>query len=436
MAETARANFILARAAILTGHPEEAIDDFQKTLATSKEPRLLAWSHIYLGRMLDLDCKRDEALAEYKEALATRDGAQDTRLAAERGVKTAYAVSGHSCEDDTADDAPDPAPAKPAGPVPAGAAEAAITAVRVQLGMEWRLIAVGRVLRLEPPLRANSQDSVGRFKRVEAHVEAALAELEEALGHGFAKPELLVRALTHRSLANQQTLEDERDGAPSAGNNERLEFLGDAVLGLVVAEALFLLHPDWQEGELTRVRAQLVSRQHMAKVAEAIGLGNHLRLSRGEDRSGLRRKSTVLSNTMEAVIGALFLDGGLEPVRAFARRYVMGETAEHLARELRSGAALGNYKSALQEHLQAARAGTPLYKVKSESGPDHRKRFLVEVRLKPAEGEPGKPLARGMGSTKKTRRAGRRAARAGPADCDCQKRAAQAGEEEEEQATQ
>jgi ribonuclease III len=101
------------------------------------------------------------------------------------------------------------------------------------------------------------------------------------------------------------------------------------------------------------------------------------------------------------VIGAVFLDGGLEPVRAFARQYVMGDAVEQLANELRSGAALGNYKSALQEYLQAARAGTPVYKVKSESGPDHRKRFLIEVRLKPAGGEPGKPLARGMGSTKK-----------------------------------
>lgn len=115
-ADRARANFILARAAILTGHPGEAIDRFQKTIATSKEPRQLAWSHIYLGRMLDLDCKRDEALAEYKEALATRDGAQDTRLAAERGVKTAYAVKGHSCEEDADDDSSAPAPAKPADP--------------------------------------------------------------------------------------------------------------------------------------------------------------------------------------------------------------------------------------------------------------------------------------------------------------------------------
>jgi len=227
------------------------------------------------------------------------------------------------------------------------------------------------------------------------------AELESALGHRFANAELLIRALTHRSLANQLALEDGRGNDEASGDNERLEFLGDAVLGLVVGEALFVLHPEWSEGELTRIRAQLVSRQHMAEVASSIGLGDHLRLSRGEDRSGLRGKSTVLSNTMEAVIGALFLDGGLEPARAFAQRYVMGNAVEQLAEELRSGAALGNYKSALQEHLQAARAGTPVYRVKSESGPDHRKRFVVEVRLKPSGGLPGKPLARGSGSTKK-----------------------------------
>ncbi len=112
VSQEARANFILARVAIMTGHPDVAIDDFQKTIATSKEPRLVAWSHIYLGRMLDLDCKRDQALTEYQAALAARDGQQDTRLAAERGVKTAYAVKGHSCEDD-ADDSTPASPAKP-----------------------------------------------------------------------------------------------------------------------------------------------------------------------------------------------------------------------------------------------------------------------------------------------------------------------------------
>ncbi len=266
---------------------------------------------------------------------------------------------------------------------------------------------MGRKLRFEQaPLGLGESRN-----RIEEHVEAVLADLEAALEHRFARPELLVRALTHRSLANERAAHEQALGEqPSAngkqeagetGDNERLEFLGDAVLGLVTAEALFLLHPEWHEGELTRVRALLVSRKHMAEVAAAIGLGSHLRLSRGEEHSGLRRKTTVLSNTMEAVLGALLLDGGLEPVRAFVRRWVIGETAEQLARELSSGEALGNYKSALQEHLQASRAGSPVYRVKSESGPDHRKRFLVEVRLMVADGEPGKPLARGMGSTKK-----------------------------------
>jgi ribonuclease-3 len=247
-------------------------------------------------------------------------------------------------------------------------------------------------------------------------VEGVLAELETALGHGFARRELLVRALTHRSLANEKAANEKaaREGTPNGQpgahgkeedsdteDNERLEFLGDAVLGLVVAEAMFEAHPEWHEGELTRVRAHLVSRKHMAEVAIAIGLGSHLRLSRGEERGGLRSKSTVLSNSMEAVLGAMFLDGGLDPVRAFARKSVIGDAAEQLAEELRSGDALGNYKSALQEYAQSTRVGTPVYKVKSESGPDHHKRFLVEVRLKAKETGLGQPLAHGKGSTKK-----------------------------------
>jgi hypothetical protein len=111
-AESSRAQFILARAAILTGNAEQAVEEFQKTLATSKDPRLISWSHIYLGRMLDLECKRDEAVAEYQEALKTRDGQQDTRLSAERGVKAPYSIHGHSCDDDS-EDAPAPAPPKP-----------------------------------------------------------------------------------------------------------------------------------------------------------------------------------------------------------------------------------------------------------------------------------------------------------------------------------
>jgi ribonuclease III len=236
-------------------------------------------------------------------------------------------------------------------------------------------------------------------------VEAVLDELEAALGHGFATRRLLVRALTHRSLSNELSVTDalsEEQWSPATpGDNERLEFLGDAVLGMVVAEALFKAHPKWHEGELTRVRAQLVSRKHIAEVATAIGLGGHLLLGRGEEHGGLRSKATVLSNTMEAVIAALFLDGGMEPVRAFAHKYVMGEAADQLAEELQSGAALGNYKSALQEYLQSTHAGTLDYQVKSASGPDHRKRFVVEVRLRAEAGAPGKALARGKGSTKK-----------------------------------
>jgi ribonuclease-3 len=245
-----------------------------------------------------------------------------------------------------------------------------------------------------------------RQEAIQVQAGAALAELEAALGHGFARRELLVCALTHRTLTH-----DKAGGEPvpdaaqpevvASEDNERLEFLGDAVLGLVVAEAMFEAHPEWREGELTRVRAQLVSRKHLAEVAMAIGLGAYLRLSKGEERGGLRSRSTVLSNSMEAVLGALFIDGGLEPVRAFARRHVMGEAAEHLAEELRAGEALGNYKSALQEYLQSTRAGTPVYRVKGESGPDHRKRFVVEVWVNSGDGEPTRPLAVGKGSTKK-----------------------------------
>lgn len=235
---------------------------------------------------------------------------------------------------------------------------------------------------------------------------SAIRDLEATLDHEFRDVELLVRALTHRSLARETAEEMAREAAEEARNrpkragedNERLEFLGDAVLNLAVAETLFAAHPEWREGELTRVRSRLVSRQNMARVAESIALGQHLRLGKGEERAGLRRKSSVLSDCMEAVLGALFLDGGLEAVRAFARRRVTSGAVEQLAAELESGAALGNYKSALQERLQATGAGAPIYHLKSESGPPHRRRFLVEVRL---NAEADQPLARGSGSTKK-----------------------------------
>jgi len=241
-----------------------------------------------------------------------------------------------------------------------------------------------------------------------------ISRLELALGHTFARPELLIHALTHRSQAYELAIEAGKSeegvqGGNGQADNERLEFLGDAVLGVVVAEALYQSHPDWQEGELTRIRAQLVSRRHMADVAQSIGLGEHLRLGKGEERSGGRKKTAILANAMEAVIAAMYLDAGqgrktkdaLEPVRRFARVHILGPAEDELARELLSGAALGDHKSALQEHLQATRAGVPVYLVESESGPDHRKKFQVEVRLKSAGGRMGDSLASGTGSTKK-----------------------------------
>ena len=253
---------------------------------------------------------------------------------------------------------------------------------------------------------------------------AELAGLEQALGHKFVRPDLLLHALTHRSQSFESAMNPHLDQVDHRSDNERLEFLGDAVLGMVVAESLFRSHPDCQEGELTRLRAQLVSRKHMGEVALSIGLGHYLRLGKGEERSGGRKKAAILANAMEAVIAALYLDGhaatpggvkskatqggtpissgdGLAAVRSFAERHILGIAAEDLARELRSGAALGDHKSALQELLQANHAGTPIYSVASESGPDHRKRFQVELRVKTAGGKTGEPLSLGAGSTKK-----------------------------------
>ena len=242
---------------------------------------------------------------------------------------------------------------------------------------------------------------MNKLPQISAQIPA-LSQLESALGHQFARPELLVHALTHRSLAYELAIE--ATGKPdedARADNERLEFLGDSVLGLVVSEALFASQPTWREGELTRLRAQLVSRRNMAEVAQAIDLGKHLRLGKGEERSGGRRKPVLLANAMEAVIAAVFLDGGLERVRDFADRRILGRTAENLARELVSGASLGDHKSALQQHLQATRAGVPVYTVEAESGPDHRKRFRVELRLLSEDGILSEPLASGEGGTKK-----------------------------------
>ena len=219
--------------------------------------------------------------------------------------------------------------------------------------------------------------------------------------HRFRTPELLTLALTHRSLA----YESNPDAPPTpTGDNEQLEFVGDAVLGLVVAESLYRCFPRSREGELTRLRASLVSRRHLGHVAARIGLGDLLRLGRGEEQSGGRQKPALLANALEAVIAALYLDGGLDATRPFIEHHIIEPSMPDLHGALSSAdtfsGAIGDHKSALQEYLQAAGAGQPQYVLTAQSGPDHQKLFRVEVRI--SDGHGGvRALAESEGSTKK-----------------------------------
>ena len=220
-------------------------------------------------------------------------------------------------------------------------------------------------------------------------------------GHHFSDPGLLVWALTHRSLSYERAPEE---SAKPSSDNEQLEFIGDAVLGLVVAEALFRRFPDSREGELTRLRASLVSRRHLANVASGIDLGSMLLLGRGEDQSGGRRKPALLANALEAVIAALYLDGGLDAARRFIDRVIIVPSLPELQVALLSGGtfngAIGDHKSALQEYVQSSGAGQPHYVLTAQSGPDHRKTFRVEVRLQGSDGE-SRPIAESEGASKK-----------------------------------
>jgi ribonuclease-3 len=212
---------------------------------------------------------------------------------------------------------------------------------------------------------------------------------------------LLTLALTHSSLA----YESNPEGTPDPGSdNERLEFLGDAVLGLVVAEALYLRLPALREGDLTRLRASLVSSRHLAQVAQRIQLGPMLLLGRGEAHSGGHKKPALLANALEAVIAALYLDGGLAAAREFIHRHIIEPAEDSLVGVLRSSepfsGAVGDYKSALQERLQAAGHDQPQYVLAAQSGPDHQKRFRIEVRVAGADGVP-LTLASADGTTKK-----------------------------------
>ncbi len=212
----------------------------------------------------------------------------------------------------------------------------------------------------------------------------AFDALEARLGYRFRDRGLLEHALTHKSKAHED---------PSGGvvDNESMEFLGDAVLGLVVAEALFRAFPGYSEGQKSKIKANLVSTLALAEMAEQLGLGEHMILGRGEEKTGGRHKQALLADTCEALIAAIYLDGGLEPARQFlAREFApaieQARTPEYFGRD---------HKSRLQERLQALGRPLPAYRVAGEAGPDHRKMFHVEVVV----GDD--VIAQGMGRTKK-----------------------------------
>jgi len=220
-------------------------------------------------------------------------------------------------------------------------------------------------------------------------------------GYKFKNPGLLTLALTHSSLAYESS--PERTHEPGS-DNEQLEFIGDAVLGLVVAEALFRRFPTSREGTLTRLRASLVSSRNLAQVAMRLELGPMLRLGRGEEHSGGQKKPALLANALEAVIAAMYLDGGLAPARDFINRQIIEPAEADMINVLQSSepfsGAVGDYKSALQERLQAAGVGQPKYLLTDQSGPDHRKSFRIEVRVSDGTGGSIK-LAEAEGTTKK-----------------------------------
>ncbi len=209
-----------------------------------------------------------------------------------------------------------------------------------------------------------------------------MTELETRLGHRFRDPSLLETALTHSSYANENK-------AAHCVCNERLEFLGDSVLGITVADYLYRHYGDMPEGRMTRLRAELVCEQSLYRAACRLGLGDHLRLGRGEEHNGGRTRPSILSDAMEAVIAALYLDAGMETASAFIRRCLLDELGPM------EPAFTTDFKTALQELVQRQNGQILTYELVGEEGPDHAKTFSVQVRLN------GEVLGRGAGRTKK-----------------------------------
>jgi ribonuclease III len=209
-------------------------------------------------------------------------------------------------------------------------------------------------------------------------MHADLATLELRIGYRFSDPELLRRALTHSSLANELRT---GPGGPVT-DNEQLEFLGDSVLGFLIAEALVRRYPEFREGELSRHKAHLVSAAHLHGVARRLDVGSFLDLGRSEEMSGGRAKKTLLVDGLEAVIAAMFLDGGLEIARKFVAEHILDapyDADEDAGTDIQP--AIANFKSALQELAQSRKLPQPRYNIVRERGPEHSKTFTVEVRV-------------------------------------------------------
>jgi len=226
-----------------------------------------------------------------------------------------------------------------------------------------------------------------------------LKGLEIVLGHQFQRPELLERALTHSSHAHE---ESKAPGADTEKlDNEQFEFLGDAVLGMVTSELLFERFPSFHEGQLSKLKAHLVSAGHLVGVAARLDLGQYLRLGKGEERSGGRAKSTLLSDALEAVIAAMYIDAGMDRTRDFIIREILKPELERVSTESESEFSLADYKSALQELLQSSGRMQPVYATVKEDGPDHRKMFTVEARIFQLGHSKPEFIFRATGATKK-----------------------------------
>jgi ribonuclease-3 len=216
---------------------------------------------------------------------------------------------------------------------------------------------------------------------------ADLEALEAALGHTFQNREPLVRALTHKSRSHEQA----RPGDDLI-SNEQLEFLGDSILGFAVSDLLFRRFPLDAEGRLSKLKAHLVSEARLHEVALALGLGEFLILGRGEEMSGGREKKALLADAVEAIIAALYLDGGMEPARRFIEQRIVGEAGIN---DQTADLTIADFKGELQQRAQALKLPTPRYITVEESGPEHAKIFTVEGRVGDVW------MARAQGLTKK-----------------------------------